>query len=151
MAKKPTPLYDNPKSPKDEDARDFSGKFNTELTEDEEKAYGEWITKQGAAHGRDLSKDNYDYDTRGQFKELGGKDLEKGHGPDTHKKPNHPTFSTDSKYHGKDAKGGQWAKKDGRDTFTPGEENLKHRSPDELRNYFKQVEPNADLVLPEAE
>jgi len=72
------------------------------------------------------------------------------HYPDTYKLPNHPTFSTESMYHGQDgAEGGQWAKNDdGSWTFTPGRTNLEHWSPAELQDYFERVEPGNTLNLP---
>lgn len=142
-----SPLHDNPRSKEVADPLDYTDKYNTELSDDDEKGYQKWIKKQSEAHGRDLRGDNYDYDTRGLYKEMEGKDLEPGHGPDTHKKPNHPTFSDESKYHGKDGnEGGSWGKKGERGTFKPGKTNKQHRSKEELQKYFKDVEPDVDLV-----
>src|SRR5262245_12286120 len=40
----------------------------------------------------------YDYDLRGAFKAGFKPDPKTGHWPDVYKKPNHPTFSVQSKY-----------------------------------------------------
>lgn len=71
------------------------------------------------------------------------------HYPDTYKKPNHPTFSNESIYHGKEgAEGGKWEKnEDGTFNFTPGKSNLEHFSPEQLEDYFKRVEPGNKLKL----
>lgn len=90
---------------------DYSDKFNTQLTEDEEKQYQAWAKQIG--HERDV----YDYDLRGAWK-AGAAQAENGHFPDTFKKPNHPTFSVESKYHdGKKYVGGRWVVEDGQNIF----------------------------------
>ena len=76
--------------------------FNTRLSEDEEGKFQTWKK-------RNAPKDSgEDYDLRGAYKE-GLKPASNGHWPDTYKKPNHPTFSNESKY-AKDApdKAGSW-------------------------------------------
>lgn len=145
------PLHDNPRSKEiagesDEDPRDFSKKYNTKLSKEDESKYQEFVTKRKKESGKDLAKDEYDYDVRGWWK--GGADTaDNGHGPDTHKKPNHPTFSDESVYHGKDGnEGGKWGEKDGKTTFKPGKTNKQHRSPEELQEYFNEREPDAQLV-----
>lgn len=93
------------------DLNDFSDKFNTQLTEDEEKQYQAWAKKIG--HERDV----YDYDLRGAWK-AGAVQAENGHFPDTFKKPNHPTFSVESKYHdGKKYVGGHWVVENAQNIF----------------------------------
>lgn len=149
------PIYDNPKSQEvsaEPDPRDFTDRNNTKLSSKDEARYDEWVNKQSERIGRDISKDLYDYDIRGLFKGLDGKDIPKGHGPDTHKKPNHPTFSDESDWHGKDGNaGGSWGKKDGKDVFKPGKTNLEHYRPEELRGYFDKVEPDVMLDMPAAD
>lgn len=152
-----SPLYTHPSSPQpSEDAptdqRDFTDRYNTKLSAGQEKKYQTWLKEQGERLGYDLGKDSYDYDMRGLFKENGGADLERGHMTDKHKKPNHPTFSDESEYHGQDEnEGGKWGKKDGRDTFEPGATNQKYWPREDLQNYFKDMEPDTDLVYPAAE
>lgn len=67
-------------------------KYETELTHAEEIAFQEWKKKN--VRPEDTGQD---YDFRGAFR-AGVKADEAGHWPDTYKKPNHPTFSTDSIY-----------------------------------------------------
>lgn len=142
-----SPLYDNPRSPKD-DPLDYTDQYNTKLSADEEKAYRKWAKEKGR------ERDTYDYDMRGAWKE--GIDAnEEGHFPDTYKKPNHPSFSDESQYHGKDGhKGGKWSRENGRDKFSPGETNLKMHGRKGLIDYFSdkaRVGDTTDLVLPEDE
>jgi hypothetical protein len=76
----------------------------------DEAAFQAW--KKRYAHPQD---DGEDYDLRGAFK-AGLKPGPDGHWPDTFKRPNHPTFSNESKYaNNEGAKPGRW---DG-DTFIP--------------------------------
>lgn len=91
----------------------------------------------------------YDYDMNG-FLASQGDQASDGHYPDTFKKPNHPTFSDESIYHGKDGhEGGHWdLLESNKFAFTPGATNLKQHSTQELMNYFKKVEPNNILNLP---
>ena len=67
--------------------------YNTKLTPEEDKGYPAWKAK-------NAPKDSgYDYDLRGAY--LDGQsraDGPDGHMDDKFKKPNHPTFSTFSKY-----------------------------------------------------
>lgn len=68
---------------------------------------------------------------------------------DRYKKPNHPTFSNESKYHGVNGwEGGIWEQNGSRWRFHAGKGNLILRTPDDLRDYFKRVEKDTDLVLP---
>lgn len=134
---------------------DFTNNFNTALTPQEEADYKLWLVSQSQARGRDMSQDNYDYDMRGYFKAGSGLDGVEGHFPDTFKKPNHPTFSNESVYHGVgDGRGGRyvggaWSNKDGVDHYQPSNEMLSvTHNPDFLADYFKRVEPNARLILP---
>jgi hypothetical protein len=77
--------------------------FDTALSPSEEKAFAAW-KKQYAPNDSGA-----DYDLRGAFKAGLKPDPTSGHWPDTFKKPNHPTFSDQSKY-AKDApeKAGTW-------------------------------------------
>jgi hypothetical protein len=65
--------------------------FDTLLSDDEEKEFQKW-----KAHNAP-NDSGYDYDLRGAYKNGSTKDS-MGHWEDTYKKPNHPTFSTESKY-----------------------------------------------------
>lgn len=74
----------------------------------------------------------------------------RGHLPDTFKRPNHITFSTESIFNDKDNQGGKWAQsEDGKWSFEPGPTNLKYHTSEELKQYFKKYEPDATLLLPD--
>lgn len=141
------PIYTNPASPK---AAPELGPYDTKLSSKEEGDYQKWLKAQGKRLGRDLSKDEVEYDNRGLFKELDGKDIPEGHGPDTYKKPSHPTFSEESKYHGVDGnEGGKWGETaDGKGTFTPGKTNIDNGL-DDTREYLKRADPDVTLVEPQ--
>lgn len=104
-------------------------------------------------------EDSTDYDMRGWFFEqwLNSPDLKVNpnspgmHYTDLYKKPNHATFSMDSKYNGVDGNyGGVWGNdEEGNDTFKPSSTNLKNLGKEGLQDYFKQVEPKAKLLLDE--
>lgn len=124
---------------------DLTDSYNTPLSDADEAAFQSWSKGNGHAG------DTYDYDLRGAFKSGAGQ-ADNGHFPDTFKKPNHPTFSDQSKYSGSGGLyGGQWTQtEDGRDRFVASPSNLIHQTPEELKAYFQKVEPNAELVLPDA-
>lgn len=130
--------------PQQADPNDFTNRYNTQLTPQEEKRF------QAFAKSLGQRGSTYDYDLRGAFK-AGAGQAANGHFPDTFKKPNHPTFSKDSKYSGVDGfQGGAWAKQpDGSWSFTPTQSMLQFHSPEELQNYFQRVEAGNKLVLPQ--
>jgi len=135
-----TELYDLMITPV-ADPLDYSDKYNTQLEEEEEEQYRIWLEALSEQEGRDVSKDQFDYDTRGLFRSLGGALPQPGHGPDTFKKPNHPTFSNESVYHGIDGlEGGHWEG----DAFVVGKDNF--HDPDDLRGYFADYENQVRLV-----
>jgi hypothetical protein len=89
--------------------------FDTPLNAENEKRFKNWLVRQQMLTSRDYSKDLPVYDLRGWWLENNGADAPDGHFTDTYKKPSHPTFSTDSKYHGtvnpttgQKNVGGQW-------------------------------------------
>lgn len=121
---------------------DLTDKYNTKLTPDEEQQFQQWATQNpGFAN-------TFDYDARGFWKS-GAERAGNGHGSDMWKKPNHPTFSKHSIYHGVDGNdGGSWEGSDGNIVFTPGQTNLKHWQESDLNDYFRRVEPSATLNYP---
>lgn len=130
-----------------EGGQGYRDRYNTQLSPEDEAAYQAWAKQNGREN------DVEDYDMRGAWLEAKQKGQSladgRGHYPDTYKKPNHPTFSNESKYNGEGgAKGGTWSTTpDGRPMFTPGRD----LSPDEarrLQEYFAKVEPDAVLNLP---
>ncbi len=131
------------------DERDFTAKYNTQLNPLQENQFRNWSTGQSRIVGRDLNKDHYDYDMRGWWKENKGIPIGEGHLTDKFKKPNHPTFSNQSQYHGIDNhEGGEWLQMpDGSFSFTPGSSNMKMYRNDQLQDYFNRVEPGNKLQL----
>jgi hypothetical protein len=127
------------------DPYDYTDRFNTQLAPAEEQQFQAWAAANGKAN------DTYDYDLRGAWKS-GAAMAPNGHLPDTFKKPNHPTFSDQSQYHGTGGyQGGTWAGGDGSPyTFTPSATNLQMMSAPMLQRYFQEREPGNQLILPGA-
>jgi hypothetical protein len=126
--------------------QDLTDQYNTPLTAEEEKAFQSWAKSKG----RDLTGDLPVYDMRGFWKGAGSQ-ADNGHFPDTFKKPSHPTFSSESKYHGVDGnEGGEWTDLgNGKWSFKPGATNLKLNSVDEIKGYLSESDPDVQLVLPQ--
>jgi hypothetical protein len=131
------------------DSTDFTNRYNTPLSAPEEQQFQVWIGHLSAAKGYNAQMDLRDYDLRGAFKAGVTADA-RGHLTDEWKKPNHPTFSDESIYNGKDGnEGGKWIQApNGQWAYKASTTNLKFRSPDALRQYFQRVEPNSKLMLP---
>lgn len=112
--------------------------YDTQLTPEQKTTYD-------SRYGGDA---NRDYDMQGYFKANPDvmPNAEGQHYPDTYKKPNHPTFSDESIYHGVDGnQGGHWGQEDGKDTFTPGPTNMQNWGKQGLQDYFQRVEPDVKL------
>ena len=90
-------------------SKPFDSSFNTKLNPADETAFTSWKTKYAPKDSGD------DYDLRGAFKAGLQPDVKTGHWPDTFKKPNHPTFSDQSKY-APYGNPGSWKG----DTYVPG-------------------------------
>lgn len=124
----------------------YRDQYNTHLSPEDEAAYQAWAKKNGREN------DVEDYDMRGAWLEAKQKGVSledgRGHYPDTYKKPNHPTFSDQSKYNGEGGvNGGTWSKtSDGRDVYTPNRD-LSPQEQQSLKEYFAKNEPNAVLNL----
>lgn len=123
----------------------FRDNYNTKLSDEDEKAFQQWAAQNPRLGSAD------DYDARGFWLE-GAASAENGHGTDKWKKPNHPTFSTQSIYNGVQSpyggvfEGGVWSE-DG-STYTPSSTMLKYTHPlDWLRNYMEKVEPGVLLNM----
>lgn len=131
--------------PRDAFAQDYSDKFNTVLSPEDEEKYQAWATE------NHRERDVYDYDLRGAWKELQSGTMsedERGHLGDKYKKPNHMTFSNQSIYSGADGvTGGVWSRNaKGQDVYTPGRK-LSSAEADRLRRYFLYNEPGVVLDL----
>jgi len=107
--------------------------------------YRTWAAK----GGKNPDDEQEDYDLRGYYK-AGGKLTPGVHLPDTFKKPNHPSFSDQSKYSGPGQEGGHWLQDNkGRYIgFQAGPANLVHHSPMDMVNYFRQSEPGVQVFFP---
>ena len=79
-----------------------TGEFDTKLNNSEENSYQLW--KQSLPQ---QLQSEADYDLRGYYQEHGTEDTD-GHLTDKYKKPNHPTFSVESKYYKKGMWAGKW-------------------------------------------
>ncbi len=133
--------------------------YDTELDVQKENAFKNWLNLKNKNRQRaGMSPDSgHDYDLRGYWEAnvgirpgvrqyLDSLDADR-HGPDTFKKPNHPTFSTDSKYSSEKTPGGVWKNENGVTSFTPGQQNLRVRSKEQLKQYFKKREPDVLLNI----
>jgi hypothetical protein len=116
---------------------DYTDRYNTKLPPDQERQYQQWLATLPMRQ-----RNTFDYDMRGAFK-AGAGQAANGHFPDTFKKPNHPTFSSESQYNGVAGnEGGTWHQApDGTWNFMVSGTNLSHRTPEELEDYFKKAEP----------
>ena len=104
-----------------------------------------------------MSNDDIDYDLRGYWLNEGNKDGGKGHMPDTYKKPNNPTLSNESIYHGAPDKlgggkfdGGKWVGDDQSGwEFHPTHHMLsKTHDLEQMERYMAENEKDVKLVLP---
>lgn len=107
----------------------------------------QYLAKVQKIRGQDPRQES-DYDWEAAFKD--GYVPEAGHGTDKYKRPNHPTFSNESMYHGQNGnEGGQWQEvKPGLWNFAPGKTNLNYHRTEDLQKYFDDNEPDATLILP---
>jgi len=128
-----------------DDPKDFTDRYNTPLPAGKEAAYEQWAksVRQDPVQGK------YDYDLQGAFV-AGLKPGSNGHLDDKFKKPNHPTFSTQSMYSGADGfQGGEWQQtQGGRWSFRPSQTNLQFHPGNELNDYFRKREPGNQLLAP---
>ena len=126
------------------DIYDYTNQFNTPLTVEEKREYDIWAAKNPGLSNK------YDYDSQGFFKS-GIALSANGHATDQYKKPNHPTFSDQSQYHGHQGKyfGGSWLlNENGKYTFLPSPTNLEMMPKLSLKSYFDKVEPTNNVILP---
>lgn len=97
----------------------YQNKYNTPLTPSEQKQFELW-----AKANKINPMDKGAYDIQGYWKsgEWKNNTDPNNHGPDTYKKPNHPTFSRESIYNGADGfYGGNWTKDGG---YQPSKQTL---------------------------
>lgn len=91
-----------------------------------------------------------DYDLRGAWAQQGGGDLGSAHLTDTFKLPNHPTFSSGSRYATPEQPGGVWTQlPSGQWAYMPSQTNYDQGlGRTRLEDYFSRVEPNNLLLRP---
>jgi hypothetical protein len=95
-----------------------------------------------------LTSSSPDYDMTGYISKYGVPDQSKGqHLTDEFKLPNHPTFSTNSKYSTPEQPGGEWKQENNTWHFYASPHNLQNTPPEQLRQYFDKVEPNSILHM----
>lgn len=131
----------------------FRDNYNTPLSDRNQQRFNNWLAAESKRRGREISNDMADYDLKGYWLNGGYKNTSgQGHMPDTYKKPNHPTFSNQSQYHGTMSpwgvpfEGGHWA--DDGSSYTPSETMLRYTHPqDFLQRYMEQVEPGVRLNI----
>ena len=121
---------------------DFTDKYNTPLDSDDESKFQDW------AKSNPNLGNTFDYDARGFWK-AGAGTADNGHGADTWKKPNHPTFSDQSMYHGVDGfYGGTWQQQGDAYHFYASGTNMQMYNPADLSDYFKKVEQGNSVIFP---
>ena len=138
---------------------DFTNKYNTNLSPDDEAKFQAWGKEQAAKNnGRNPAQDTFDYDMRGFWKAADGNPTfaDNGHAGDAFKKPNHPTFSTFSNYNGVDGyQGGAWSGgQDGKPwNFAASPTNVQMQGAQGLKDYYTKVEAPAGntLTMPDAQ
>jgi hypothetical protein len=121
------------------DPNDYTNRFNTKLSASEEREFMAWAVENNRLG------DLYDYDMRGAWKELTSGSMQQadnGHLGDRYKKPNHPTFSTQSKYASRSNPGGVWEERNGATVFKPSRQTIRRFGKDGLMSYAQRAEPN---------
>lgn len=113
--------------------------------------YNDWLKYRSKLQKRDVSKDAQDYDLESYYNNLKYNPNESSadmHLPDTYKKPNHPTFSSESMYHIPGIQeGGSWTGDDDQWSFKPSDLNLDNMPAEQMEDYFSKADPNAKLDL----
>ena len=123
--------------------------YNTSLSDIDRRGLYDFLMQLSMQSGANRYYDMNDYDMAGAYLS-GAQPGENAHFTDEFKKPNHPTFSTESKYNGADGKyGGQWSENDGQTSFKPSQWNIQNMGLPALQDYFDKVEPDAKLDVPQ--
>ena len=121
-------------------------KYDTKLTPSQEAKYKLAATKAGRIN------DTVNYDLRGAWLNNPKSISNTGHLTDTYKKPNHPTFSTDSKYSTPKNPGGTWvAGKKNSWSFTPSQRQISRAgglAPFKKNFNTSEQGQNSGLVIP---
>lgn len=122
------------------------GRYDTKLTPIQEAKYRLAATKAGRIN------DTTNYDLRGAWLENPKSISSSGHLTDKYKKPNHPTFSSESKYSTLSNPGGTWtAGKKGSWSFTPSKRQISRAggiAPFKRNFNRNEMGQNSGLVIP---
>lgn len=112
------------------------------------KTYEEFKEYTGSSeHNYDLKGAYNDDEVYFKWEDEDVKTPKKAHLSDKYKLPNHPTFSRDSKYSNDYTRGGTWTKnQEGKWTYETSPYVESQHSLEELLNYFKEYEPNSNLI-----
>jgi hypothetical protein len=126
--------------------------YQTQVAPEQAAAFNAYVANLARLQKRPVEsvmRDVEDYDLQGAF-QSGFKPDARGHLGDRYKKPNHPTFSDQSQYHGVEGNvGGTWLRANGRDVFQAGPTNVQNMGGVQgLQDYFRKYEPGVQLVLP---
>lgn len=129
----------------------YVSNYNTGLTQQEYNQFWDWA-KQRYGSQDNVLYEMGSYDLQGAWKAIKNKEIDfdpqTGHLPDTYKKPNHITFSNESKYSdNKNFIGGQWKQNGQRWQYTPSPQTIQLYGKDYLLKYFKENEPDSDLII----
>ena len=127
---------------------DFTDQFNAPLTREGLARFAYDMATQAYPELR--LADLYDYDVYGAWQALQNQAIEadsRGHLPDTFKKPNHMTFSNESKYSNQQDPfspylGGYWDIAD--NTYAKGLDSF--YTDQEIQNYINRQEPNIRFI-----
>ena len=113
----------------------FKDKYNTKLNKQEEREFNKWVKSESSRQGRDILMDMGAYDIKGFWKSGDYKNRDDdNHGSDRWKKPNHPTFSKESTYHGAEGfYGGEWGE-DG--SYHPSRQTRQLYDPEYYKSLF---------------
>jgi len=127
----------------------YVSNYNTGLNQQEFNEFWDWAKQRYGDQDRVLYEMGA-YDLQGAWKAIKNKEIDfdpqTGHLPDTYKKPNHITFSNESRYHdGKNFVGGQWQQNGQRWRFKPSPLTLQMYGQDYLKKYFSEYEKDTDL------
>lgn len=130
----------------------YYNQYNTELSPEQRTGLYDFLMQLSMQSGANRYNDMNDYDMAGAYL-AGAKPGDNAHFTDEFKKPNHPTFSNESKYNGVDGKhGGQWSEDGGQVSFTPSQWNLQNMGGAQgLQEYFNNVEPGVQLNAPQGD
>jgi hypothetical protein len=129
-------ILSNPEDPS------WKDNFNTPIPADRQKEFQKWLTPK-------RSRDMQSYDMQGFFLSGQGQ-APNGHYTDEFKKPNHITFSNESKYHQPGVyEGGSWGQNGlGGWEFNASPHNVTMHSEEGLQDYFNTKEKASVLNMP---